>query len=62
MTIPIAFLNAYIASRKGRNPVLFLILGFIPFVGFYLTIYLLSLTDKLLMDKIDKILNVLEQR
>ena len=60
ITIPFIFLNAAIASRKGKNTFLYAILSIIPFVGLYLAIYLLSLTDKSLQDKIEKILNLLE--
>jgi hypothetical protein len=62
MTVPILILNIFIALRKGKNSVLFGILSLLPLVGFYIAIYLSSLTDKSIEEKIDKILNLLEQR
>ena len=62
MTIPILILNIFIALRKGKNSVLFGILSLLPLVGFYIAIYLSSLTDKSIDEKIDKILNLIEQR
>ncbi len=59
LTIPMAILNASIAKRKGKSSSEFGWLSIIPFVGYLLTIYLVSLTDKALLDKIDKILNIL---
>ncbi len=58
--IPIAVLNANIARRKGRSGAMFGWLSVIPVVGYLLAIYLLSLTDKALLDKIDSLAAVLE--
>lgn len=60
MTLPIVFLNGVIARNKGKNAAVFSIFSIIPFVGFYLMIYLLSLPDYSLKIKIDKILNKLD--
>ncbi len=57
--IPIAVLNATIAKRKGKNAAEFGWLSVIPLVGYFVAIYLLSLTDKALQDKVDKILEIL---
>ncbi len=57
--IPIAILNAAIARRKGKSAAQFGWLSVIPFVGYFLAIYLLSLTDKALQDKVDRILEML---
>ncbi len=54
--IPFAILNATIAKRKGKNAAEFGWLSVIPFVGFFVAVYLLSLTDKALQDKLDRIL------
>ncbi|MEA2031568.1 MAG: hypothetical protein U9Q16_00925 [Patescibacteria group bacterium] len=62
MIIPLIILNIFIAIRKGKNSVLFGILSLLPLVGFYIAIYLSSLTDKSIDEKIDKILNLIEQR
>jgi hypothetical protein len=60
--IPIAFLNASIARRKGRSAAAFGWLSMIPFVGIYLAIYLVSITDKELRDNVDKILEFFEKK
>jgi len=57
--IPLAVLNATIAKRKGKNAAEFGWLSVVPFVGGFVAIYLLSLTDKALQDKVDKILETL---
>jgi len=62
MTMPIVIINIFIAKRKGRNPILHGALSLIPLVGFYLAIYLASLTDKSVGEKIDKIIQLLESR
>ena len=59
LMIPIAILNATIAKRKGKNAAEFGWLSVIPMVGYFVAIYLLSLTDKALQDKVDKILETL---
>ena len=60
ITVPFCFLNASIAARKGKNVALFVILGLIPFVAMFSSVYPLSLTDRIIIDKIDKILSLLE--
>lgn len=62
LSIPIIIFNVFLAKRKGRNPFLYGALSIIPLIGFYLAIYLASLTDKSLSEKIDKIINLLESR
>jgi hypothetical protein len=59
IAIPIAILNANIAKRKGKSAAEFGWLSVIPFVGYFIAIYLVSLTDKALMDKVDKIIESL---
>lgn len=54
--LPIAIVNAVIAKRKGRSRALYGWLSIIPLVGYFLLFYLISLPDKELMDKIDRIL------
>ena len=58
-TLPFIFLNGAISLKKGKNPILFAIYSIVPFVGFYLTIYLISLPDYALTKKVDKILDML---
>ncbi len=60
LTVPIIILNISIASRKGKSPFLFGIVSLLPLVGFYVAIYLSSLTDKSLSEKIDKIMKISE--
>ncbi len=62
MTIPIIIFNVFLSKRKGKNPILYGALSLFPLVGFYLAIYLASLTDKSISEKIDKIINLLESR
>ena len=58
LMVPIIVLNVLIAKRKGKNVAEYGWLSVIPFVGYFLTIYLLSLTDKALQDKVDRIFEV----
>jgi hypothetical protein len=62
MTIPIVIFNVFLSKRKGRDPIVFGVLSVIPLVGFYLALYLASLTDKSISEKIDKIITLLESR
>jgi hypothetical protein len=43
---------ATMAKRKGKNPALWFLLGFIPVVGFYLAFILASRPDTALLDRI----------
>ena len=61
-TLPFIFLNGAIALKKGKNPIIYAIYSIIPFVGFYLTIYLISLPDHDLNEKIDKIIDLLSEQ
>lgn len=56
LMIPVVVLNVSIAKRKGKNAAEYGWLSVIPFVGYFLAIYLISLTDKSLQDKVDRIL------
>ena len=59
--IPTAILNANIAKRKGKSSAFHGWMSLIPFVGFLLAIYLVSLSDKDLVDKIERILAAIER-
>lgn len=61
LIIPILFVNAAIAKRKGRSQVKYILLSLIPLVGIYLLWNLISLPDKDLKDKIDQILEIVEK-
>jgi hypothetical protein len=46
---------ATMAKRKGKNPALWFLLGFIPIVGFYLAFILASRPDEALLDRIRRL-------
>jgi hypothetical protein len=43
---------ATMAPRKGKNPFLWFLLGFIPLVGYFLAFILASRPDKAMLDRI----------
>jgi hypothetical protein len=47
--------NASIAGRKGRNKVLFFFLSIIPVLWVFISIYLASLTNKDVLEKLGMI-------
>ena len=55
LAIPLIIINGIISIRKGKNQIKYILLSFIPFLGLYLTIYLVSFMDKDIQDKINKI-------
>jgi len=60
ITISFASLNFFIAPRKGKNKYLYSILTLVPIFGMIVSIYLLSLTDIELFNRMDKIEKLLE--
>ncbi len=60
-SIAFVFLNASIARRKGRNPAIFGPLSIFPLVNLVLAVYLVSLPDQEMMDKLDAILKALNK-
>jgi len=62
LSVPTIILNATLAKRKGKSRALFAWLSVIPYVGFFLMFYLISLPDKEIIEKIDKILSLLEKK
>jgi hypothetical protein len=46
---------ATMAKRKGKNPALWFLLGFIPLVGYYLASILASRPDAALLDRIRRL-------
>lgn len=50
-----AVLASVIAGRKGQNQILFAILGLIPIVNMLSLIWLISITDKAVYDRLDEI-------
>lgn len=61
LMLPIVFLNAAIAKRKGRSRVKYVLLSLIPLVGYFLLWNLISLPDKDMTDKISRILQLVEK-
>lgn len=65
IAIPIAILNAKIAKRKGKSEFwwgwicLFPVIGII--LGYFFAIYLASLPDKDIVEKLNKLLNASEK-
>lgn len=62
MAIPIAIFNLKIAKRKGKSPLLFFVIGVIPMVNIFAFLYLISLTDKEVIDTIQMIRSMLEKK
>ncbi len=54
--LPIVILSFIIAPRKGKNPILYGLLSLIPIVNIFIIWYLISLTDKSVIEKLDAIL------
>ncbi|MBN2436413.1 MAG: hypothetical protein JXK07_14215 [Spirochaetes bacterium] len=61
LTIPMIVLNCKVAKRKGRSQVLYLILSVIPIVNFFSCLYLISLTDIEVVEKLNSILEKLDK-
>jgi hypothetical protein len=59
IAVPLAILNGTIAKRKGKSGAEFGWLSIIPFVGPFVAVYLVSLTDKALLEKVDRIAEAL---
>jgi len=55
LMVPFIILNGIISKRKGKSQLKYILLSFIPSVGVFLIIYLVSFLDKDIQDKIDKI-------
>ncbi len=54
--LPIVVLSFIIAPRKGKNPILYGLLSLIPVMNIYIICYLISLTDRSVIEKLDAIL------
>lgn len=61
MSFPFIFLNAAIAAKKGRSMVKYGLLGLLPIANFYCAIYLVSLPDIAIKEKLDEILEKLNK-
>jgi Co/Zn/Cd efflux system component len=60
--IPLALVNANIAKRKGRSRTFYGWMSIIPFVGMFMSLFLVSLTDKAVVDKLDRLLEAVEKK
>lgn len=60
--IPLALVNANIARRKGRSRTFYGWMSIIPFVGMFMSLFLISLTDKAVVDKLDRLLEAVEKK
>jgi len=56
MMISILVLIISMAIRKGQSVVLFAIFGLIPFINVLSLVYLLSMTDREVLDKLNTII------
>ena len=50
------------AFRKGKSVVLYGLLGLIPLINVFTTMFLLSMTDKAVMDKLNAIEELLKEK
>ena len=56
------FICRSLAKEKGKNITLWTILGLVPDVNFYSLLYLLGAPSKVLEEKMDRILNLLQNQ
>ena len=61
ITLPIVFICNSLAKEKGKNVMLWTILGIIPGVNYYSLLYLASASNNFTDKKIDKILVILQK-
>jgi len=60
-SVPLAFVCRDLAKAKGRNAALFFVLGLLPVVNGYATVYLVGAPDLGLHTKLDRLLSELER-
>lgn len=60
LSIPAIIVCYKLAKEKGKNVVLYVIWGIIPFVNMYAAIYLAGTVSKQYQEKVDKLLNKIE--
>jgi hypothetical protein len=46
LSIPFLIMNGFIAFRKGKSPILFVILALIPIANIFISMWLISLPDE----------------
>jgi len=62
ISILLMFICRSLAREKGKNITLWTILGLVPAVNFYSLLYLLGAPSKVLEEKMDRILNLLQNQ
>lgn len=55
-SLPFIFLNQSVARKKGKSSAMYGVLGAIFIVNFFCYLYLISLPDKSIVEKLDKLL------
>jgi hypothetical protein len=60
LSIPLAFVLYFLAKRKGQNGPLYFVLGLLPFVNGFATVYIVGAPDLTLHAKMDRLLSHLE--
>ena len=55
MTLPIIIMNYNFSKRKGKNPVLWAALSIFPFINVLFMVYLISLTDMVVINELREI-------
>lgn len=57
LNFPFLMFNILVAKRKGKSRIKYGLLSMIPYAPFYLTMYLVSVTDQEIKDKLDSLIN-----
>jgi hypothetical protein len=52
--------NAIIARRKGKEPILYVLLALVPIANLFSTIWLVSLTDKKVTEEIEALRSMVD--
>ena len=60
MCVPTAIVAYALAKAKGRNKILWAVLGLVPLANIFCTWYLVGATNLILEEKIDRILKHME--
>lgn len=61
MSIPLTLICYSVAKEKGKNAPLWAVLGIIPVINFYSTLYLVGAVNRQLEEKISRVLALLEK-
>lgn len=60
MTLPLIFICRSLAKEKGKNVAAYTILGIVPLVNYFILLYLVGATNKIMERKIDKVLSIIK--